>query len=58
MFGLSGSEMVVIGLVGLLLFGSRLPNVARSVGRSLNEFKRGMRDVADPGPDRPGEERR
>jgi len=36
-------EIAVIALPGLLLFGGRLPGVARSIGRSLVEFKRGLR---------------
>ncbi|MCC8107687.1 MAG: twin-arginine translocase TatA/TatE family subunit [Planctomycetes bacterium] len=35
-------EWVVIGLVALLLFGKRLPGVARSVGQALTEFKSGL----------------
>jgi sec-independent protein translocase protein TatA len=38
-------EMVVILVVALLLFGSRLPNVARKMGRSITEFKKGLKDV-------------
>ena len=41
------TEMVVIGVVALLIFGRRLPDVARSVGKSIVEFKRGLRDVKD-----------
>ncbi len=36
-------EISVILLLGLLLFGGRLPGVARSIGQSLVEFKRGLR---------------
>ncbi|NOT00607.1 MAG: twin-arginine translocase TatA/TatE family subunit [Phycisphaerales bacterium] len=42
-----GSEWIVIGLVALLLFGRRLPDVARSMGRSITEFKKGLRDMKD-----------
>lgn len=38
-------EWAVIGGVALLVFGRRLPDVARSVGKSIVEFKRGLRDV-------------
>ena len=40
-------ELVVIAIVALLIFGRRLPDVARSVGKSIIEFKRGMKDVKD-----------
>jgi sec-independent protein translocase protein TatA len=40
--------MLVIGLVALLLFGARLPKLARSLGQSVNEFKQGMKDPAKP----------
>ncbi len=39
--------MIVIGIVALLLFGNRLPEVARSLGRAMNEFKRGLKDTQD-----------
>ena len=46
MFGLPGGvEWVVILLVALLVFGRRLPDVARSVGKSIVEFKKGLKDV-------------
>ena len=47
MFGLSPVEFVVIGVVAVLLFGNKLPNVARSMGKSLTEFKRGMQDLKE-----------
>jgi len=40
-------EMLVIGVIALLLFGKRLPEVARNVGSSMNEFKKGLRHVQD-----------
>lgn len=47
MFGLSPSEMMIVGIVAVLLFGSRLPSVARSMGKSFIEFKKGMRGIED-----------
>ncbi|QDT38198.1 Sec-independent protein translocase subunit TatA/TatB [Stratiformator vulcanicus] len=35
-------EMLVVGVIALLLFGKRLPEVARNVGKSVNELKRAM----------------
>ena len=40
-------EMVIIGIIAVLLFGSRLPKVARSVGSSVIEFKRGLKGIKD-----------
>jgi TatA/E family protein of Tat protein translocase len=37
--------MIIVGSVAVLLFGSRLPKVARSVGQSIVEFKRGFLEV-------------
>ena len=48
--GLGGPELIVILIVALLLFGSRLPKVMRSLGQSINEFKRGMHDVVSDEP--------
>jgi sec-independent protein translocase protein TatA len=42
-----GMEWIVILIVGLLLFGRRLPEVARSLGKSIVEFKKGIKDVRD-----------
>ncbi len=39
-------EIGAILVIGLLLFGRRLPEVGRNVGRSIIEFKRGLRDVS------------
>lgn len=43
----SGMEWLVVLIVGLLIFGRRLPEVARSMGKSITEFKKGMKDVQD-----------
>ncbi len=47
-FGFPGTtELIIIAVIGLLIFGRRLPDVARSVGKSVVEFKKGLRDVKD-----------
>lgn len=40
--GVSGQELMILGVIALLLFGKRLPEVARSVGKGVTEFKRGL----------------
>lgn len=40
-------HLLVIGGVALLLFGKRLPEVGRSLGRGIMEFKKGLKDVQD-----------
>jgi sec-independent protein translocase protein TatA len=38
---------LLVGIAAILLFGKRLPEVGRSLGRGIAEFKRGLRDVQD-----------
>ena len=45
MFGLGFQELMVVGVVAVLLFGKRLPEVARSLGASYNEFRRGLNEI-------------
>ena len=47
MFGIGSMEMVILFVVALLLFGKRLPEVARSLGKGMMEFKKGLYDIQD-----------
>jgi sec-independent protein translocase protein TatA len=47
---LGTQEWIIVILLALLFFGaSRLPSLARSLGRSVGEFKAGMKDEPDAG---------
>jgi sec-independent protein translocase protein TatA len=40
-------EMVVLAVIGVILFGKRLPDVGRSLGKTITEFKKGMKGLED-----------
>jgi sec-independent protein translocase protein TatA len=40
----SGFEWIILLIVALLIFGHKLPSVMRSLGSSVGEFKKGVRD--------------
>lgn len=44
MFGIGITELLIVLGILLLLFGTRLPSIARSMGKSITEFKRGMHE--------------
>ena len=47
MFGLVRQELLVILVIVLVMFGgSKLPEIARSLGKSMNEFKKGINEGA------------
>ena len=39
MFGFGYGEVLVVGLIGLLLFGNRLPGAMKSLGVGIRDFK-------------------
>ena len=41
------SHIIIMLIVGVLLFGKRLPEIGRSLGKGLVEFKKGMQGVED-----------
>ena len=45
MFGLKGQELLIVLLIVLLVFGARkLPDLARSLGASAKEFRKGIEE--------------
>ncbi len=45
-FGSPGlPELLIVGVIALLLFGKRLPEVARSLGKGIVEFKKGVQGI-------------
>jgi sec-independent protein translocase protein TatA len=47
MFGLGLPEMVILLVLGVLLFGRKLPEVGRSLGKTLMEVKKGLHGLED-----------
>ena len=45
MFGLGGQEILLLLVLGVLLFGRKLPDIGRSLGKTMVEFKKGMKGI-------------
>ncbi len=45
--GLGGPEILILLVLGVLLFGRKLPELGRSVGKTFVEFKKGMKGLED-----------
>ena len=50
MFGIGQTELLIFLALALLLFGGqRIPSIARSLGKSITEFKKGVQGIEDEG---------
>lgn len=47
MFGFGFWELLLFFGIVLLLFSSRLPTVARAIGKAIPEFKKGYHELED-----------
>ena len=46
-FGLGLPEMLVVGVIGVLLFGKKLPDVGKSLAKTIRSFQNGMKGLED-----------
>jgi sec-independent protein translocase protein TatA len=47
LFNLGGQEMIILLIIGVLLFGRKLPEVGRYLGKGIVEFKKGIKGLED-----------
>ena len=47
MFGLGGQEILLLLVLGVLLFGRKLPEIGRSLGKTVVEFRKGVKGLED-----------
>ncbi len=47
MFNLGWMEILILAFLGLLIFGRRLPEVGKNLGKGIVEFKKGLSGVED-----------
>lgn len=46
-FNLTPMELIIILVIGVLLFGRKLPEVGRYLGKGITEFKKGVKGLED-----------
>ena len=57
-FGIGIQELLVILLICLLIFGaSKLPEIGKALGKTIQEFKKGMKDIGSEDEDKKKEDK-
>jgi len=51
MFGLGTQEILILVVLGVLLFGRKLPDIGRSLGKTVVEFKKGVKGLEEEADD-------
>lgn len=46
-FALSPMHLLIIAAIGVLVFGRRLPEIGKSLGKGIVEFKKGLNGIED-----------
>ena len=46
-FGLGPVELCIVAVIGVLVFGRKLPEVGRYLGKGIVEFKKGIKGIED-----------
>ena len=47
LFGLGLQEIIILAILGVLIFGRKLPEISKYLGKSIIEFKKGMKGLED-----------
>ena len=59
MFGLGPTELIIIAVIILLIFGAkRIPEIGKGLGGAINEFKKVKKEISDKDDDKGHEEER
>jgi len=63
MFGLGTTELIIIGIILLLIFGAkRLPDIGKGIGGAIREFRKVKKDIGledkEEGTNEKGEEKK
>ena len=52
MFEIGNFQLLILAVLAVLLFGNRLPEIMRSIGKGVAQFRRGLNEIQKRGEDR------